>query len=256
MPLTISERALLMNAYAMARQELAEDGFSVRLLSDFKQVRKEIEDAGKSVSPFFWSTYFDFNHVNGFCLVLDYQGEGMAYICTQVIDCGGMNFQEKYIQKLESIYSHDPAAELDPDWVCDPMKRISGLVAYSGDAVTNPKLRRTGTSKRHLRTISLLSLYFTLMTWADLKWIVGTIREDDWSRGLGWIYGARSIDPMAEKWITLPAGRLANYAFCSSSRDDVLWNARTTIDRLEQPAQKGASGPVADHGPEATESDE
>lgn len=237
MPISVQDRIMLQHAYSVTEQSLRREGYNVRVATDFVEIRDEIECAGKELTPFFWTNYFDFNHRNGFCLVLESNGKGLAYLCTQMIDCGDMNFQQKYVQRLQAIYSHDKDAELDTDWVCTPLQDIKGVVAYSGDAVTHRDLRVGGKSLELLGALSRLSLYFTLMHWVDTGWIVGTVRQKDLQRGLGWYYGATRTYPMVEKWNTLPEGRLANYVFCASSQQDVLWNAKTTIHQSEQRAQ-------------------
>lgn len=248
MSITIQDRILLQRAYSVTEQTLNREGFTVRVATDFDEIRDEIEAAGKHLTPFFWTNYFDFNHRNGFCLILESKGKGLAYLCTQLIDCGDMDFQQKYVQRLQAIYSHDERADLDTDWVCHPMKEITGKVAYSGDAVTHRDLRIGGKSLEYLGALSRLSLYFTLMHWVETGWIVGTVRQKDLQRGLGWYYGATRTYPMVEKWNTLPEGRLANYVFCASNQSDILWNARTTTHQLEQQAQiiKTAIGLASD----------
>gem|GEM_PF-1556501 len=218
-----------MNAFTVVMSEITMAGYGYRVETDFAKVRREIESAGKELTPFFWTNYYDFNGKNAFCVVLEKDGQGLAYLCSQKMDLGARSLETAYIQRLEAIYSHDSAAKLDPTWTCEPLRDITGPIAYSGDAVTHGDLRTLGNSKRYLAAISKLSLYLTLSTWSDVNWIVGTIRERDMSRGLGWLYGAARCYPMAERWLTLPEKRLANYAVLASSRQDVLWSAKTVL---------------------------
>ena len=237
MQLSVSDRELLHNAFYKTAAKIASLGFEYDILTDFKKVRTDIGAAGKELMPFFWEAYFQPNEQNGFCFVLKKDGIGIAYICTRLVDCGSINFNDYYTSILRAIYSHDPDAELDPDWACTPMQRINGKVAYSGDAVVHKDYRSMVRSAKVFGLISKLSLYFSVMMWSDINWVVGTISERDVSRGLAWYYGATSVYPMAEKWLTLPKGRLANYAFAVSSRDDVLYCAKAAIHRSASPTQ-------------------
>jgi hypothetical protein len=237
MQLSVLERSLLTRLYAFTEREIEAAGYRVRVETDFEEVRKEIERAGKKLMPFFWSSYFQANNHNGFCFVLEKDGVGVSYICTRLIDCGAMNFHDVYISLLKAIYTHDNGAQLDPNWVCEPMLKINGKVAYSGDAVVDKDHRTMVKSAKALGLVSKLSLYFSVMMWPEISWVVGTIAERDISRGLAWYYGAASVYPMAECWLTLPEGRNANYALAASSRQEILYGAKAAIRQLEQQVQ-------------------
>ena len=241
MKLSIPERVMLQSLYHATEAEIISLGYETGFLFDFEAARAQIEAAGKEMMPFFWHSYFQPNEHNGYCLVVKEDGVGKAYICTRLLDCGGLNFHEFYTSILKAIYSHDPRAELDPDWICEPMLNIRGVVAYSGDAVVPKTVRSPARSSKILGLASKLSLYFTILTWPDLDWVVGTVSERHAQRGLPWYYGGTSVYPMAEKWRTLPEGRDANYSFVASSRADVLYGARAAIHRTASPKQTGCT---------------
>jgi len=238
MSLSIAEFKVIQDAYVRAAKRIADAGYSIRVLDDFEAVKTEIEAAQKPLTPFFWESYNDFNGHDAFCLVLEQGGKGLAYICTLLIECGKRNFHQTYTARLNRVYSHDPKARLDPNWVCDPMLEINGLVAYSGDAVRHPEFTGKDTLKA-FGWLSAASLFFTVCYNKDVSWVVGTVRERDYRRGLGQVYGATRVDPMAEKWLNLPDEREANYAFCSSSRSDILYRAKCAIHQSVQPEPTG-----------------
>lgn len=230
MPITLKHRETLMNAYEILKEQIEGEGHSVRWEVNFNTVKNEIEAAGKHVSPHFWPMYFDFNLDNGFCMVLERDGEGIAYICSQRIDCGGMNFHEKHLQRVQQCFGRDKNAKLDETWVCQPMLEYSGVGVYSGDAVTHPDWRSKG-AKNLLSKISYMSQFLSAMHWPDIQWVGGLARGVDVTRGLAACYGARNMDPGAEHWITPPVDEDGNparengYWFLSSRRDDILYRA-------------------------------
>ncbi|MFN3252620.1 hypothetical protein [Roseibium album] len=232
------QNAVIMTAYAQVSKEIKDGGCSWRIEKDFEKVREEIEAAGKELTPFFWTNYFDFNGQNAFCLVLEKDGQGLSYICIQRFELGSRTLEQAYLQRLKSIYAHDREAKLDSSWTCEPLQEVTGTIAYSGDAVTHGDLRSLGKSRHFLSAISKLSLYLALITWSEIGWIVGTINEKDIGRGLGWLYGGARCYPMAERWEVLPEKRRANYAVVLSSRRDVLWNARCALLATHQSEQQ------------------
>ena len=233
MQLSVKQRDLLTRIYFETENRIKSAGFQVRIEIDFERARDEIKKAGKQLMPFFWHSYFQANGYNGFFVVLEKDGVGVSYICTRLIDCGAMNFHDVYTDLLKAIYSHDGGARLDPDWVCEPMQSIRGKVAYAGDAVVHKDHRSGIKSAEAFGLVARLSLYFSVLQWPDIDWAVGTVSEKDVIRGLPWYYGATAVYPMAEKWLSLPEGRGANYALCSSSKEDILYGAKAAIRQLE-----------------------
>ena len=228
--MTIENDNLLLRSYGILESKINGSGYSVRLAVDFEDIREEIEEAGKEVSPHFWPMYFDYNRDNGFCMVLEHEGEGVAYICYQRIDLGGMNFWEKHQQRIRQCFGRDEEAVLDPNWKCRPMEKLTGVMAYSGDALTRERWRSTK-SILYLEKICYLSQLFAMLVWKDVEWIGGLARGHDVRRGLAARYGAKNMDPGAELWIEPPKksngkpARENGYWFLSSHRDDVLFRA-------------------------------
>jgi hypothetical protein len=231
LPLTIDERQLLLLAHNAIEERIREAGFSTRLETDFYKVRDEIEHAGKEVSPHFWPMFFDYNLDNGFCMILDSDGEGVAYICYQRIDLGGMNLWEKHVQRCKQCFGRHPEAKFDDSWVCQPMTEIRGVGAYSGDALTRKNWRAKG-AKEYLELISYLSQFLAAMHWPEIQWIGGLATNQHVRRGLGTFYGARNMDPCAERWITPPLkpngepARRSDDWFLSTRRADILYRAK------------------------------
>jgi hypothetical protein len=227
----IEQKNLLLKAYSRLETLINAEGYTIRIETNFEKIREEIEAAGKEVSQHFWPMFFDYNFNNGFCTILDYEGEGVAYLCYQRIDLGGMNFWDKHLQRLRQCFGQDPHARLNADWVCDPMKDYTGVGAYSGDALTNPKWRSRG-AKEMLELGAALSQVLALLYWPEIEWIVGMARERDIKRGLGAIYGATTTVPLAEVWDVLPRnadGSLARqngYWFLATRRENALFLAK------------------------------
>lgn len=228
---TPDQQRLLMSAFSKLEREISDSGFTYRVETDFERLRQDITNTGKPLSPWFWADNFDFNGQNAFCIVLEKDGQGLAYICSQRMDLGARTLEQAYIQRLKALYSHDKTAKLSEDWTCEPLQEVTGVVAYSGDAVTHPDLRSSGFSLKLLSQVSRLSLFLTLTYWTDVDWVVGTIPNKNINRGLGWAYGGNRCYAMAEDWEVMPEdgrGKL-NAAIVLSSRSDVLWTAKTVI---------------------------
>lgn len=238
MEYTPGQHATFISAFCLMDKELRDAGYDWRIGTDFELARHEIGYAGKELTPFFWTENFDFNGENAFYLALEKDGEGQAFICTQLFELGRRSFSDAYVQRLKAIFSHDSAARLDTSWRCDPMDEVTGTVAYSGDVVTRKDLRLGGKSRRYLSNLAKIALCHTMTYWNHVDWVVGSIEDHDVSRGLGWLYGANRCYQMAEKWDVLPEGRNANYALVASSRKELLYNARAEIAR-HQSVQRG-----------------
>ncbi|WP_395175029.1 hypothetical protein [Roseibium alexandrii] len=226
---TPEQHQTLMRAFSKVEREIGDEGFICRVETDFDRLKEDITKTGKPLSPWFWSDKYDFNGHNAFCMVLEKDGQGLVYICNQRMDLGARTLEQAYIQRLKALYSHDPTAKLDETWTCEPLQEVTGVVAYSGDAVTHPDLRSCGFSLKSLGLVSRLSLFYTLTYWDDVDWIVGTIPDKNIKRGLGWAYGGNRCYAMAEEWKVMPEdgrGKL-NAAIVLSSRKDVLWTAKT-----------------------------
>ena len=229
--LTLEDREVLLEADQIVKRKIAEAGYRTRIEADFQKVRDQIEMAGKKVSPHFWPMFFDYNFENGFCMILEQDGEGLAYICYQRIDCGGMNFWQKHVQRVKQCFSHHPEAVFDESWVCEPMRHLTGVGAYSGDALVHPDWRAKGI-KNYLRLISYLSQFLAVMHWQDLQWVGGLATSKHVNLGLGAVYGASHTYPEAERWISPPLDkdgtqlRENGYWFLSNHLADILYRAR------------------------------
>lgn len=241
MELTPDSSKRLFDAYSALGEQIKAGGYETRVESDFDKIRGEIEALEKPLTPFFWTNYYDFNGQNGFCMILEKKGKGLAYLCMQRFELGTRTLEQAYIQRLKAIYSHDPVAKLDESWSCWPLQEIRGVIAYAGDAVTHKDLRLTNKSREYLALISRQALVLTMSLWQDVGHIVGTVRQEDRKRGLDWVYGAATCIEMVERWETLPAERKANYAICLSSRAQIQWLAETVLanSRLAQQEQTG-----------------
>lgn len=219
--------ATLINAYSACRTRLLALGCSVQVLNDFEEVGPLLTNAGKDVTPFFQSRFFDFNKHNGFCHVALADGEPVSFYCSQLFDTGGMDYLNYHRMQLSRIYGSE--FPVDPSWVCPPMLKIKGKVIYSGDALNVPGYASARKSLERLALISRMNLYLGFVTWRAAIASVGLARADRVGKSLGEVYGALHTYPYATRWLNLPPDRRQDDMFLFNSAKDVLYLARIEV---------------------------
>lgn len=219
-----NDNAVLINAYSACQELLAEQGYHVGVLSDFREVNQLLRSGGKTVTPFFQNRFFDFNGHNGFCHVAMLDGAPVSFYCSQVFDTGSMNYLQYHRTQLMRIYGEEH--DIDEAWVCRPMTEIKGKVIYSGDALNVEEARNTKNSLKRLQVLAKMNLYLGLLTWPDVSASVGLARGRHVALGLGFRYAAYHSYPYATRWITPPSDRKQDDAFLFSKRDDILYQAQ------------------------------
>lgn len=226
--------AILSRAYAQCMIRLNDMGFTVTVLHDFEEVSAVLRKAGKSATLQFNTKLFDFNGCNGFCHLVEKDGEPVSTFCSQLMDTGLKNLQEFHWMQLDRLYPAEDSM-IDRTWSCPPMTKLTGPLMYSGDACNPVGARTTRSSLERLRLVAKLNLFLGLISWQTIRASVGLARAADVRRGLGAVYGAYHTCPFATRWRQLPDDRRQDDVFLFSHSADILHQAEIEVRGYENP---------------------
>ena len=204
--------------FSLCMGQMQRRNLEVAQATDFEEAENRAKDMGKETfTPMLSSGFNDFSRDDAFWLFLRKNGEDIGCVAarrdslyTETLSEYWTRTQRRYygLTYREASGGHAPAA----------LNEIRGNVVYLGEFFISQAARG---SRNQLALFTHLLHAYIYLKWKP-DWLYAFVRRNDNRRGYGVEYGFNRHIPVAQTWISPPAGRQNGEYLTAISREEIL----------------------------------